>query len=148
MKLAREYFVWIGQPQRASFIAREESYHGTTVGSLSLSGYRTRRANFEEILLPNVLRIPACNPYRQQIPGESDQDFVGRKAAELEQIFFKAGPDTIAAFIAEPVVGAALGCVPAPPGYFKALKAVCDRHGALFILDEVMVRYIPLNYID
>ncbi|ROW12663.1 hypothetical protein VMCG_00171 [Cytospora schulzeri] len=138
IKLAREYFVWKGQPQRVSFVAREESYHGTTVGSLSLSGHRTRRANFEKILLPNVHHIPACNPYRQQLPGESDKDFVRRKAAELEEVFSKVGPGTIAALIAEPVVGAALGCVPSPPGYFKALRAICDRHGALLILDEVM----------
>lgn len=128
----------MGQPQRVSFVAREESYHGTTVGSLSLSGHQTRRANFEEILLPNIHRVSACNPYRQQLPGESDQDFVRRKAAELDEVFSKAGPGTIAALIAEPIVGAALGCVPSPPGYFKAMRAVCDRHGALLILDEVM----------
>lgn len=138
IKLAREYYVWTGQPQRISFIAREESYHGTTVGSLSVSGHRTRRANFEGMLLPNVHRIPACNPYRQRLHGETDENFVKRKAAELDEVFSRDGPDTIAALIAEPIVGAALGCVPAPPGYFKALRAVCDRHGALLILDEVM----------
>ncbi|ROV90270.1 hypothetical protein VSDG_08181 [Cytospora chrysosperma] len=138
MKLAREYFVWKGEPQRVSFVAREESYHGTTVGSLSLSGHRARRANFEDILLSNVHHIPACNPYRQQLPGEDYGDFVRRKAAELDAVFLRVGPGTIAAVIAEPVVGAALGCAPAPPGYFRALRTVCDRHGALLILDEVM----------
>lgn len=138
MKLVREYFVWKGEPQRISFIAREDSYHGITIGSLSVSGHRARRANFEDILLPNVYRIPACNAYRQQLPGESDAAFIIRKAAELEAIFQAAGPDSIAAFIAEPVVGAALGCMSAPPGYFKAMKAMCDQHGALLILDEVM----------
>ncbi|KAI3397012.1 hypothetical protein diail_11339 [Diaporthe ilicicola] len=138
LKLAREYFVWKGEPHRVSFIAREESYHGITLGSLSVSGHRARRANFEGILLPNVHRIPACNAYRQQLPGEPDAAFVARKAAELEDAFQAAGPDTVAAFIAEPVVGAALGCVPSPPGYFAAMKAVCERHGALLILDEVM----------
>ncbi|KAJ0104327.1 hypothetical protein J7T55_011111 [Diaporthe amygdali] len=138
IKLAREYFVWKGEPQRISFIAREDSYHGITIGSLSVSGHRGRRANFEDILLPNVHRIPACNAYRQKLSDESDEAFVTRKAAELEAAFQAAGTDTIAAFIAEPVVGAALGCVPSPPGYFKAMKAVCEQHGALLILDEVM----------
>lgn len=138
IKLAREYFVWKGEPQRVSFVAREDSYHGITIGSLSVSGHRARRANFEDILLPNIYRIPACNAYRQQLPGEPDTAFVARKAAELEEAFQAAGPGTIAAFIAEPVVGAALGCVPASSGYFKAIKAICEEHGALLILDEVM----------
>lgn len=130
--------MWKGEPQRISFIAREDSYHGITIGSLSVSGHRARRANFEDILLPNVHRIPACNAYRQQLLGEADAAFVARKAAELDDAFQAAGPGTIAAFIAEPVVGAALGCVPAPQGYFKAMKAICEQHGALLILDEVM----------
>lgn len=138
IKLAREYFVWKGEPQRISFIAREDSYHGITIGSLSVSGHRARRANFEDILLPNVYRILACNTYRQKLPGEPDEVFVARKAAELEETFQAAGPNTIAAFIAEPVIGAALRCVPAPPGYFKAMRAVCEQHGALLILNEVM----------
>lgn len=138
IKLAREYFVWKGEPRRVSFIAREDSYHGITIGSLSISGHRARRANFEDILLPNVYRIPACNVYRQRLPGEPNAAFIARKAAELEEAFQAAGPGTVAAFIAEPVVGAALGCVPAPPGYFKAMKATCERHGALLVLDEVM----------
>lgn len=103
-----------------------------------MSGHRMRRANFEGILLPNVHHVVSCNPYRQRRPGEPDKDFVRRKAAELDEVFSRVGPGTIAAFIAEPVVGAALGCVPAPPGYFKAVRAVSDRHGALLILDEVM----------
>ena len=138
MKLAREYFVWKGQLQRVNFIAREQSYHGTTIGSLSVSGHLARRAPFEEILLPNVYRVPACNPYRQRLDGESDADYVLRKAEELDQAFHQAGPTTVAAFIAEPVVGAALGCVPPPAGYLQAMREVCDKHGALLILDEVM----------
>jgi adenosylmethionine-8-amino-7-oxononanoate aminotransferase len=130
--------VWKGEPQRISYIAREDSYHGITIGSLSVSGHRARRANFEDILLPNIHRIPACNAYRQQLPGESDAAFVARKAAELEAVFQAAGPGSIAAFIAEPVVGAALGCMTATPGYFRAMKAICEQHGALLILDEVM----------
>ncbi|KAI0127722.1 pyridoxal phosphate-dependent transferase [Xylariales sp. AK1849] len=138
MKLAREYFVWKGQPQRVHFISRDESYHGVTLGSLSLGGHLTRRAPFEELLIPKVHRIPACNPYRQRLPDESDADYVSRKASELERAFLRLGTDTVVAFIAEPVVGAAAGCMPAVPGYFRAMKAICDQYGALFILDEVM----------
>ncbi|KAL7626931.1 hypothetical protein AAE478_003705 [Parahypoxylon ruwenzoriense] len=138
IKLAREYFVWKGEPQRINYIAREESYHGITLGSLSLGGHVTRRGPFESLLLPNIYRIPACNPYRQKLPGESDDEFIGRKANELEQAFLRAGPNTVAAFVAEPVVGAASGCIPSVRGYFRAMKTVCDKYGALLVLDEVM----------
>ncbi|XDG01147.1 hypothetical protein ABKA04_000762 [Annulohypoxylon sp. FPYF3050] len=138
IKLAREYFVWKGEPQRVNYIAREESYHGITLGVLSVGGHFNRRSPFQPLLLSNIYHIPACNPYRQRLPGETDEQFVSRKAEELEQAFLKAGPDSVVAFIAEPVVGAAAGCLPSVPGYFKALKAVCDKYGALFILDEVM----------
>ncbi|KAI1106850.1 aminotransferase, class III [Jackrogersella minutella] len=138
IKLAREYFVWKGEPQRMNYIAREESYHGITLGVLSVGGHVTRRTPFEPLLLPNIYHVPACNPYRQRLPGESDEEYVSRKAEELEQAFLEAGPETVVAFVAEPVVGAASGCVPSVPGYFKAMKAVCDKYGALLILDEVM----------
>ncbi|KAI0841707.1 aminotransferase, class III [Hypoxylon sp. FL0890] len=138
IKLAHEYFEWTGEPERINYIAREESYHGITLGVLSVGGHVTRRSPFEQMLLPNIYRIPACNPYRQKLPGESDDEFVSRKAEELEQAFLQAGPKTVAAFVAEPVVGAASGCIPSVSGYFKAMKAVCDKYGALLILDEVM----------
>ncbi|KAI1842304.1 hypothetical protein JX266_011472 [Neoarthrinium moseri] len=138
MKLAREYFVWKGQPQRVNYISREESYHGITIGSLSLGGHLSRRAPFEDLLLSKIYRIPACNAYRQRRQGETDTAYVARKALELENMFQKLGPETVVAFIAEPVVGAASGCIPSVPGYIKAMKAICDKHGALFILDEVM----------
>ncbi|KAK4137803.1 PLP-dependent transferase [Trichocladium antarcticum] len=142
LKLAIEYFVWQGQPHRTNFIARDESYHGTTIGSLSASGHIARREPFQSILVSSRFhRVPACNPYRQRLgpPGaESDADFVIRKAAELEAEFQRLGPDTVAAVLLEPVVGAALGCVPAPSGYLAAVRAVCDAHGALLVLDEVM----------
>lgn len=138
LKMAREYFVWKGEPQRVNYIARETSYHGSTIGALSLSGHTARRGPFEELLLPNVHRVSSCNPYRQRQDGESDAEFCARKADELDAAFLRLGPETVAAFVAEPVVGAAMGCVPAVPGYFAAMKAVCDRHGALLILDEVM----------
>lgn len=138
MKLAREYFLWTGEPQRVNFISRDESYHGTTIGSLSLSGHVARRGPFEPVLLQNRHRLSACNPYRQRLAGESDADFVARKRDELAQKFLELAPETVAAVIMEPVVGAALGCAPAIPGYLKAVQQVCHEHGALLILDEVM----------
>ncbi|SPO02697.1 uncharacterized protein DNG_05370 [Cephalotrichum gorgonifer] len=138
LKLSREYFVWRGESNRVNYIARHTSYHGSTIGALSLSGHTARRAPFEGLLTRNVHRISSCNPYRQRRDGESDADFCARKAQELEDAFLQLGPETVAAFVAEPVVGAAMGCVPAVPGYFKAMRAVCDKYGALLILDEVM----------
>ncbi|KAK8036775.1 aminotransferase [Apiospora phragmitis] len=138
MKLAHEYLVWKGEPRRINYISREVSYHGITLGSLALGGHLTRRAPFESLLLPGVHRIPPCNEYRQRLQDESDDEFVLRKASELEEAFLELGPQTVTAFIAEPVVGAASGCIPAVPGYFPAMKAVCDKYGALLILDEVM----------
>ncbi|KAI1772443.1 aminotransferase, class III [Hypoxylon cercidicola] len=138
IKLAREYFVWTGESQRVNFIAREESYHGITLGTLSMGGHLIRRGPFESLMFPGVYRIPACNTYHQKLLGETDEEFISRKTEELEQAFVQAGPDTVAAFVVEPVVGAASGCVPSFPGYFKAMNAVCDKYGALLILDEVM----------
>lgn len=152
MKLAREFWVWTGQPQRVNFIACRPSYHGTTLGTLSLGGHVVRRAPFEPLLMREagktgdtggdgtsvVEHVSGCNPYREQQAGETDGSYVARKAAELEAAFVRLGPATVCAFVVEPVVGAAVGCMPAVPGYLAAMKAVCARHGALFVLDEVM----------
>lgn len=140
MKLARQYHLEKSptQPGRTKFIARKESYHGTTLGSLSLGGHVSRRAMFEPMLLPNISRVSACNAYRGKKDGESDEDYVARLAQELDDEFQRIGPESVVAFVAEPVVGAALGCAPAVPGYFKAMKAICDKHGALLIMDEIM----------
>lgn len=139
MKLARQYFYEkdIKTP-RSKFIARNNSYHGNTFGALSVSGFPTRRAPYESILLHNVHHVPSCYPYRQRLEDESDSHFVTRKAKELDNKFIELGGHTVIAFIAEPVVGAALGCVPYVPGYLQAMKEVCHKYGALFILDEVM----------
>ncbi|KAK7956790.1 Cullin repeat-like-containing domain protein [Apiospora aurea] len=140
MKLARQYFLekTHPEPQRTKFIARNQSYHGTTLGSLSMGGHITRRAKFEPMLLSNVSKVSRCMAYRDQGPGEADDSYVARLANELDEEFQRLGPDTVCAFVAEPVVGAALGCVPAVRGYFKAMRAVCDKYGALLVLDEVM----------
>ena len=138
LKLARQYFLEIGQRGRTRFIARRQSYHGTTLGALSAGGHVARRAPYEPILGPVFSRVSPCFAYHFQASDESDAQYVERLATELEAEFQRLGPDTVAAFVAEPVVGAATGCVTAVPGYFAAIRAVCDRHGALLILDEVM----------
>ncbi|KAJ4155282.1 hypothetical protein LMH87_000537 [Akanthomyces muscarius] len=140
MKMARQYFVESSpkQSKRINFIAREGSYHGTTLGGLSMSGHVGRRSLFLDMLLPNVHRVSACNAYRGMKPGQTTEEYVEQLADELDKKFQQVGPDTVCAFVAEPVVGATLGCVPAVPGYFKAMRRVCDKYGALLILDEVM----------
>ncbi|KXH67378.1 aminotransferase class-III [Colletotrichum salicis] len=140
MKMARQYFMELSpqQPKRINFIAREGSYHGTTLGSLSMSGHVARRSLFLDMLLPNIYRVSACNPYRGMSEGQTIEEYIAQLSDELDQKFQELGPDTVCAFVAEPIVGATLGCVPAPPGYFTAMRGVCDKYGALLILDEVM----------
>jgi adenosylmethionine-8-amino-7-oxononanoate aminotransferase len=138
VKLGRQYYYETDKnTTRVNFIAREGSYHGNTIGALGISGHVARRAPYEPFLM-NVHRVSACNAYRQRQENESDQSFVARKVVELEAKFQELGPETVIGFICEPVVGAALGCVPYVPGYLKAMRDVCHKHGALFILDEVM----------
>ncbi|KAK8028744.1 Cullin repeat-like-containing domain protein [Apiospora marii] len=140
MKLARQYFLEKPnpEPKRTKFIARNMSYHGTTLGSLSMGGHVSRRAKFEPMLLSNISKVSRCFSYRDQGHTETDESYVARLADELDKEFQRLGPESVCAFVAEPVVGAALGCVPAVRGYFKAVRAVCDKHGALLVLDEVM----------
>jgi len=138
LKLARQYFLEIGQPQRRRFVARRQSYHGNTLGALGLGGNMARREPYAPILADCFSHVSPCFPYRERAEAESDADYVARLAAELDAEFARLGPDTVIAFVAETVVGATAGCVAALPGYFPAMRAVCDRHGALLILDEVM----------
>ncbi|MXP62249.1 aspartate aminotransferase family protein [Roseomonas sp. M0104] len=138
LKLARQYFLEVGQERRQRFIARRQSYHGNTLGALAAGGNALRRAPYAPLLAAAFSHVSPAHAYRGQQEGESEEAFARRLAAELEAEFQRLGPDTVAAFVAEPVVGATLGCVPAPAGYFRAVREVCDRHGALLILDEVM----------
>jgi len=138
IKLARQYFLEIGQPQRVRTIARRQSYHGTTLGALAAGGNMMRREKFEPILSPAHSLVSPCFAYRFKHDGESDSQYLDRLSAELEAEFQRLGPDTVTAFLAEPVVGATTGCVTAIPGYFRRVRDICDRHGALLILDEVM----------
>jgi len=136
LKIARQYFLDIGEPDRRRFVARRQSYHGNSLGGLGAGGNFIRREPFEP-LLSTPLHVAPCYAYRDQRPSESAEEYGARLALELEETFIAAGPHTIAAFIAEPVVAATAGAVPPVPGYFRAVREVCDRHGVLLILDEV-----------
>ena len=138
IKLARQYFVERGEPQRQHFIARRQSYHGNTLGALAAGGNAWRRAPYAPLLSTAFSHVTPAFAYHEKRDDESESDFVARLSAELEAEFQRLGPDTVAAFIAEPVVGATAGAVPAPEGYFRHVREICDRHGALLILDEVM----------
>ena len=138
IKLARQYYIERGEPQRQHFVARRQSYHGNTLGALAAGGNAWRREPYAPLLSSAFSHVTPAFAYHEKRDNESDADFVARLAGELEAEFQRLGPDTVAAFIAEPVVGATAGCVPAPGGYFRAVREICDRHGALLILDEVM----------
>ncbi|MDO6673748.1 aspartate aminotransferase family protein [Cobetia amphilecti] len=137
LKLARQYFVEIGQPQRKHLIARRQSYHGNTLGALATGGNAWRRQQFEPLLI-NVSHVSPCYAYRDQQPDETPEAMGIRLAAELEEEILRLGAENVMAFVAEPVVGATLGAVTAVPGYFRRIREVCDRYGVLLILDEVM----------
>ncbi|MER8944619.1 aspartate aminotransferase family protein [Mesorhizobium sp. M0959] len=137
LKMARQYFVEKGEPQRRHLIARRQSYHGNTLGALATGGNEWRRAQFRPLLI-ETHHIDPCYAYRYQKHGESDEAYAARAAQQLEDKILELGPDEVIAFVAEPVVGATLGAVPPVADYFKHIRAICDRYGVLLILDEVM----------
>ena len=137
LKMARQYFVEIGEPNRSRIIARRQSYHGNTLGALATGGNGWRRAPFAP-LLAETHHIDPCFAYRFQEAGESDAAYAARAAQTLEDKILELGPATVMAFVAEPVVGATAGAVPSVADYFKRIRAICDHYGVLLILDEVM----------
>lgn len=137
LKMARQYFVETGEPARTRFIARHQSYHGNTLGALATGGNAWRKAPFAPLMAESH-HIAPCYAYRGQAPGETVEAYGQRVANELEDKLLELGPETVIGFIAEPVVGATLGAVPAVPGYFKRIREICDQYGILLILDEVM----------
>ena len=137
LKMARQYFVEKGEPQRRHIIARRQSYHGNTLGALATGGNEWRRAQFQPLLI-ETHHIDPCYAYRFQQDGESDESYAARAAQQLEDKILELGADQVIAFVAEPVVGATLGAVPPVADYFKRIRAICDRYGVLLILDEVM----------
>jgi adenosylmethionine-8-amino-7-oxononanoate aminotransferase len=137
LKFARQFHLERGELSRALFISRRQSYHGATLGALAVGGQTLRQEPFAPMLM-DVARIAPCYPYREQAVGESAEDYGLRAADELEAAILAAGPENVAAFIAETVVGGALGAVAAAPGYFRRIRDICDRYGVLLILDEVL----------
>ncbi|MGC9959976.1 aspartate aminotransferase family protein [Roseiarcus sp.] len=137
LKMARQYFVEIGEPERRHVIARRQSYHGNTLGALAVGGNAWRRAQFEPLLI-KTHHIDPCYAYRLRREDESNADYAARGAQALEDRIVEIGPDRVMAFVAETVVGATLGAVPAVGDYFKRIRSICDRYGVLLILDEVM----------
>src|SRR5271156_6407404 len=136
LKVALQYFAARGLMKKRRFIARRRSWHGNTLGALSVSGFAARRRAFEGSLA-DVAFVSPANAYRMP-DGCSEASLVSYLAAELEQTILARGPETIAAFVFEPIVGAAGGVVPAPPGYVAAIQAVCRKYDVLLIADEVM----------
>ncbi len=137
LKMARQYFVEKGQPERTRFIARRQSYHGNTLGALSVGGNVKRRIPYQPLLMESH-HISPCYAYRGMEAGETEEAYGQRVADELETAILDLGPETVIAFVAETVAGASLGVAPPVAGYFKRVREICDRHGVLLILDEVM----------
>jgi adenosylmethionine-8-amino-7-oxononanoate aminotransferase len=137
LKLARQYMVESGQPQRSLFIARRQSYHGNTLGALALGGNEWRRRQFTPLLM-EVGRVAPCYEYRDRLAGQSQDAYTASLITGLEAAIVAAGPERVIGFCAEPVVGATGGAIPPTPGYFKAVRALCDKYGMLLIADEVM----------
>ncbi|MEM5543172.1 aspartate aminotransferase family protein [Sulfitobacter sp. AS92] len=137
IKLARQFHLENGEPARKHLIARRQSYHGNTIGALSAGGNAWRRQQFAPLLV-EMSHIAPCYEYAERPEDESPEDYGLRTANELEAEILRLGPETVMAFIAEPVVGATLGAVPAVPGYLRRIREICDQYGVLLILDEVM----------
>jgi adenosylmethionine-8-amino-7-oxononanoate aminotransferase len=137
LKLARQYYVESGQPQRSVFIARRQSYHGNTLGALALGGNEWRRKQFTPLLI-DVPRVSPCYEYRDRAPDCSRAQYTAGLVAELEAKILETGPERVIGFCAETVVGATGGAIPPTPGYFAAIRALCDKYGILLIADEVM----------
>jgi adenosylmethionine-8-amino-7-oxononanoate aminotransferase len=137
LKLARQYCVEIGQPERTVFVARRQSYHGNTLGALAISGNEQRRKQFAPLLM-DVPRVGPCYEYRDRGAGETQDAYTARLLKEIEDTFLATGPEKIIAFCAETVGGATAGVLPPTPGYFRGVRALCDRYGILLIADEVM----------
>ena len=137
IKLARQFHVENGEPQREHVIARRQSYHGNTLGALSAGGNEMRRKQFSPLLV-GMSHIAPCYEYAERGEDETLEVYGQRVANELEEEILRLGADKVIAFLAEPVVGATLGAVAAVDGYFTRIREICDQYGVLLILDEVM----------
>ena len=140
LKLARQYFFEQGDRRRTRFVSRKQSYHGTTIGPMNVSSFLARKMPYENFQLGIVSWVSPAYQYQYSHwrQGETEEGFAKRLVEELDAHFLELGPDNVIAFVAEPLVGATSGCTPAPKGYFRGVRDVCDRYGILLILDEVM----------
>ncbi len=137
LKLARQYYLEIGQPSRHKVIARRQSYHGNTLGALAAGGNMWRREPYDPLMV-ETSHIAQCYEYRGKLADETDFAYGQRIAQELTVEIERLGPENVMAFVAETVVGATVGAVPPVKGYFKRIREICDKYGVLLILDEVM----------
>ncbi|KAK0740109.1 pyridoxal phosphate-dependent transferase [Schizothecium vesticola] len=140
LKLAKTHFSHLvtPEPERSHFIARVGAWHGATLGVLTLGDFKVRKEPFAQLISQNASRVSACSTYRGLRLGEDDEAYVRRLAQELDDEFQRVGPQKVCAFVAETVGGSSSGCALPVRGYFRAMKAVCEKYGALLILDEVM----------
>ena len=137
LKMARQYYMETGRPQRRHIITRRQSYHGNTLGALAAGGNMWRREPFSPLLI-ETHNIAPCFAYRDRRDDESEEAYGRRVADELENKILELGQDSVMSFIVEPVVGATAGAVTAVPGYFRRIREICDKYEVLLILDEVM----------
>jgi adenosylmethionine-8-amino-7-oxononanoate aminotransferase len=135
IKLITQYWHAKGQPQRRNLIARKQSYHGNTLGALSVSGHKSRRDMYSDFMSGTVSFVDPCYAYRCRTVRESDEEYVQRLKQQLDDEFQALGPGTVAAFFTEAIAGSTLTWVPAVPGHFQAVREVCDKYGALLVLD-------------
>ncbi|MGZ5201867.1 MAG: aspartate aminotransferase family protein [Telluria sp.] len=136
LKLARQYFYEGGETQRSVFIARRPSYHGNTLGALAISGSEWRSKPFAPLLM-HAPRVSAPYEYRGRGEHQTVEAYTAALLDELETAIIKAGSQNVIGFVAEPVIGASAGAIPPTPGYFRGVREICDRHGVLFIADEI-----------
>ncbi|KAM0543135.1 hypothetical protein ACHAPJ_012477 [Fusarium lateritium] len=138
LKLARQYHFENGDIDRVHIVSRRQCYHGNTMATMSISTNITRKAPYQGFLYPNVSHVSPAYAYQYKHESETEEEFTARLLVELEEEFLRVGPGKVGAFIAETVVGATIGCVAAPAGYFKGVRALCDKYGILLIMDEIM----------
>ncbi|KAM5349160.1 hypothetical protein ACJ41O_008983 [Fusarium nematophilum] len=138
LKLARQFHFENGESDRVQIVSRRQCYHGNTMASMSISTNLARKAPYQGFMYPNVSHVSPAYAYQYKHDTETVEQFTARLLVELEEEFLRIGPERVAAFIAETVVGATSGCVAAPAGYFKGVRSLCDKYGILLILDEVM----------
>ncbi|WYZ42666.1 hypothetical protein EsH8_VI_000365 [Colletotrichum jinshuiense] len=138
LKLARQYHYEKGQPQRLHFIGRRQAYHGNTIATMSISSVASRKVPYQNFGYPHVSHVSPAYAYQYQRKDETEDEYTARLLAELEAEFQRVGSENVIAFVAETMVGATAGCVAPPTGYLAGVRQICDKHGALLILDEVM----------